>query len=726
MFLCVVSPVLLAQQDHIPNEMDRDSRVVLNGNVHPQARDQYDRGPVDPSLRLPYMTLVLKNSPTQQVALNELLRKQQDPSSPLFHQWLTPEQYADRFGLSSNAVANIVSWLQAAGLTVLRVARGRDFIVFSGTATVVENAFQTSIHYYQVGGKTHYANATAPAIPATFAGIVTAIFGLDDFNPERPRNRGGSLKRRAVSDSTRPDLFVPPGFNLLAPGDLATLYDIAPLYESGFDGTGQTVVVIGRTNVDFSDIRTFRQVFGLAPNDPQVILVPGSSDPGIVADQVLEADLDLEITGAVARNATIIFVYSANVIDSVIYAIDSNLAPVISYSFGSCEQNITPLVAQAIESLARQANSEGITWIASSGDSGAAACEDQNGAETSATTGMWVALPASLPEVTSVGGTEFDEGTGTYWIMTDDSNGGSALGYIPEAAWNDSPLLKQGLAASGGGASTIFAKPHWQVGPGVPNDGQRDVPDIALSASGLHDPYVIWSTAQPILVGGTSAAAPVFAGIVVLLNHCLTATGAQPQAGLGNINPNLYKLAQVAPIAFHDITRGNNIVSCTIGSPNCSTGSFGYNAGRGYDQVTGLGSVDAYNLVTNWTLGGQLPSLMVTSVISDTAATAGGPIGVSILVLNQGPADAGPFHIGADLSTSANLSSGELPFAFCDIQALSAGASARCSGTVNVPSSIQPGVYYFIGVADVFHELVQSDRSQNVRVSDSGPVTITN
>src|SRR6185312_7923336 len=181
---------------------------------------------------------------------------------------------------------------------------------------------------------------------------------------------------------------------------------------------------------------------------------------------------------------------------------------------------------------------------------------------------------------------------------TNTANLGSALSYIPEIAWNESaPGL--GLGASGGGVSLLVSKPDWQAGPGVPNDGARDVPDVAMAAA-IHDAYFITYQGGLGTVGGTSASSPSLAGILALLNQYQVKNGFQKTAGLGNINPQLYRLAQSAPTVFHDITTGDNIVPCAQGTPDCLTGSYGYSAGQGYDLATGLGSIDAYNLVTQW------------------------------------------------------------------------------------------------------------------------------
>ena len=261
--------------------------------------------------------------------------------------------------------------------------------------------------------------------------------------------------------------------------------------------------------------------------------------------------------------------------------------------------------------MAQQANSEGITWLNAAGDNGAADCEDVNA--LIAQDGLAVDAPASVPEVTAMGGTEFDEAGGSFWSGTNTANGASALSYIPEMVWNDTSL-GGGLAAGGGGASIFFPKPIWQTGLGVPNNSFRHVPDISLASSADHDGYFVYTGGSMQIYGGTSMAAPTMAGIVTLLNQYLVSSGAEQQAGLGNINPTLYRMAQNAPGVFHDVTTGNNSVPCVIGSPDCTNGSFGYNAGPKYDQASGLGSPDAYNLVHQWNSQAPTSSAVVPSI----------------------------------------------------------------------------------------------------------------
>jgi uncharacterized protein (TIGR03437 family) len=589
--LCAGS--ITAQSNRITQPVDNRQRTVLAGNLHPKALPANDQGRVSPSLAMPYITLTLAPSASQQADLEKLLVQQQTPGSPNYHKWLTPEEYGQRFGVSDADMSTITQWLQQQGLNLLSVARGRSWIAVSGTAAQVETAFQTEIHSYVADGETHFANASQPSVPAAFGSLVQGIRGLNDFKM-KPRSHASRAKPNYTKpDYTKPDYTTGPGNSYIAPGDFATIYDVTPLYTAGIDGSGQKIAIAGQIEVNLSDIEQFRSMFNLPANDPQTLLVPGSMNPGnsSTSGDLAESDLDLEWSGTVARNAAIIFVYSTDVMTSLQYAIDQNLAPVVSVSYGSCEPETPPSEYNAFVAWAQQANAQGITWFAASGDDGAADCAD------SQNPGLSVDLPGSVPGVTSSGGTEFVEGTGTYWSATNNASGGSALSYIPETTWNDS-AEDGGPSASGGGASVLFSKPSWQTASGVPADNARDVPDISLNASDDHDPYVVYTSGSLQAYGGTSFAAPTFAGMTVLLNQELRS------GGVGNINPHLYSLAPSGwgSGMFHDITTGNNIVTspCSRREPDCTPTPVGYYAGLGYDQATGLGSVDMYKLVTGW------------------------------------------------------------------------------------------------------------------------------
>ena len=688
-----------AQPDRITTAIDSSEMVVLPGNVHGNAQAQYDRGLVDPEMQLDYITMQMQPSASQQAALTRLIAQQQDPKSANYRKWLTPEQYADRFGLSANDVANLTSWLEGQGFQIIRVARGRDSIAFSGTVAMVEGTFRTQIHQYEVEGGSHFSNSTPLSVPKALASVVVGFRGLNDF-ALRPMGI-----RPAVSDFF-PDVLRPfymggAQGNLLAPDDIATIYDIFPLYNAGINGAGQKLVIAGQTDIDLTDIENFRNGFNLPLNPPQIVVV--GPDPGTTAD-IGEADLDLEWSGAVARNATIFFVTSkissGGVFNSASYAIDNKTAPVISMSYGGCESENAGFIPGNETGTMQKASAEGITFIASSGDSGAAGCDSSNA--TSATKGLAVNYPASSPEATGVGGTTFNEGSGTYWSQSNGPNGGSALSYIPETGWNDTTINIQfggGLSASGGGKSSCgvitgtqtcsagFPAPTWQAG--VSKDTVRDVPDVAMAASADHDGFILCSQGScptgdsagitasvnaGTIVGGTSLGAPVFAGIVTLMNQFLASSGQ------GNINIQLYPLASKPNGVFHDITTGNNQVPCTQGSTNCPAKApfvIGYSAVAGYDRVTGIGSVDANCLSTQ--LGSKGDCTTVSLGVSPSQVNVGG----------------GPVTLTATVGspTGPTTPSGNVTFSQ---GATPVGSAALSSGTATLsydPSKLSAGVY---------------------------------
>lgn len=586
----------IAQADRIAGRLDPNQLAVIKGSIHPKARPENDRGPVSPNLELDYITLHLRPAPAQQAGLDQFLTQLQDQASPNHYKWLTPEQYADRFGASPADIAQITGWLQGQGLTVIRAARGRNFVVFKGTAAQVQAALHVEIHKFLVDGEMHYANVNEPSVPVAIQSFTIGFFGLDDFKLKPP------------AQDVKP-LYNYLNQHVLGPADLWVIYDTLPFYSSSVNvtGTGMKLAVAGQSNVNLSDMTAYQAYFGLPSNPPVKLLIPGGTDPGITGDQT-ESDLDLEMSNAIAPNAEIVFVYASNVQNSANYAIDAAVAPVLSYSYAGCELAQTTTAVAASQTMAQQASAEGITWLASSGDVGAAACDSPTTAVSSK--GISVMLPASIPEVTGVGGTTLAEtATGTFWASVNGGFGYSALSYIPETGWNDTSQVGH-LAASGGGMSVFFPKPVWQTGPGVQGLNVRFVPDVALSASAQHDPYFLVANGANTLNGGTSAATPVFAGMVLLMNQYLGTNG------LGNINPGLYQLATkpanvcisndpTPACVFHDVQSGNNIVPCVAGTGGCLNGSLGYAAGPGYDMVTGLGSIDGANLTLAWQAANQ-------------------------------------------------------------------------------------------------------------------------
>lgn len=579
---------------------DRDT-VQLRGSVHPLLRKATDQGRMDGATRLEGVSLVFKRTAAQDAAAEKLIADQLNPSSPNYHRWLTPEQYADRFGLSQADLDKVTSWLKSEGFTINRTARGRTQLWFTGTVSQIETAFRTEMHRYQLKGEAHFANGVEVSVPAAIADTVLGVHNLSDF---RPRAR---VQRHTVSKGEVVAHFNSGGSNYLAPDDFATIYNLQPLYGNGVDGNGQTLAVVGQTAISTADLDAFRSTFSLpsrTSSNFQQLLVPNSGTSVVVNGDQDESSLDLEWSAAIAKGATQIFVYVGNnsnftVFDSISYAVDNNLAPIVSISYGNCEAAFSNTQINSFEQLASRANMQGQTLVAASGDFGPADCDTSDGLPAQG--GIAVDVPGALPEVTSVGGTTFsgdNNAQATYWSANNNVKGGSAIKYIPETTWDDTLLVGK-LRATGGGVSTVFPKPSWQVATGVPNDGKRDVPDIALAASPEHDGYLFCSAGSCSggfsVAGGTSFGSPTFSGIMALLNEATAANGQ------GNINPTLYTMHAAHPTAFHDITTGDNKVPCGTGTPNCPSGTlqYGFSATAGYDVVTGLGSPDGDVFITN-------------------------------------------------------------------------------------------------------------------------------
>jgi subtilase family serine protease len=329
LLLLCLSSALYCQIRRITAPIDENVRASLPGHLHPSMAAERDEGRVEAVRRLDYVTLFLTPSASQQEDLDHFLKGLQDSSSPDYHRWLTPEQYAARFGLAEADIDQIRSWLTSRNLKVLRLARGHNAISISGSVRSFETAFRTEIHRYRVNGERHFANSSDPSIPSALRGVVETIHGLNDFPLKAsPHIIQGWRASKALPMDTRANHF-------LEPRDLATIYDIQRLYDHGISGAGQTIAIIGGSQIDVSDIRQYRSTFGLPLSDPRITLVPNTKDPGISQSSLIEADLDIELAGAVAPDATILFVYSSDAFDAIQYAIDQNLAPVLSTSFRS-------------------------------------------------------------------------------------------------------------------------------------------------------------------------------------------------------------------------------------------------------------------------------------------------------------------------------------------------------------------------------------------------------
>ncbi|MGH9740831.1 MAG: Ig-like domain repeat protein [Candidatus Acidiferrum sp.] len=711
-----------AQTTNIParitEAVNEKNLVVLKGNVHPLARPEFDRGTVSDGQPLQRILLLLKRSPEQETALQKLLDDQQDKSSSNYHAWLTPAQFGQQFGPADADIQAITNWLQSQGFQVTNITAGRTVIEFSGTAGQVHSAFHTLMHSYSVNGETNMANASDPQIPAALAPVVAGPVSLNNFPVKSHLLQLGTFQKSIKTGETKP-LFTFPGCAGscygIGPADFGMIYNTSPLLTGTpkIDGTGQTIAIVGESDINPQDVIDFRTIFGLSQNFSSSNIILDGPDPGF-NDSEGESDLDVQWSGAVAPGATIKFVISeptettAGIDLSAIYIIENNLAGVMSESFGQCEQGLGSARNAFYNAMWEQAAAQGITVLISAGDGGSAGCDNFDTAK-SASQGLAVSGIASTPFNVSVGGTDFDQvnNWSQYWSVSNTSmTQASALGYIPEIPWNDScaqlgltgcaspPQGSLNIVAGSGGVSTIYPKPSWQSGTGVPLDSHRDLPDVSLFASnGFDGSFYIFCQIDVTAIGGscnlseyeytfqgagvTSVSTPAFAGIMSLVNQ-KQATAQNPAPRQGNANYVLYQLfkkqtnttpalncnSSATPASvctFYDITRGNtalanssvgnNDVPCTGGSTNCSIKMAGtngvlvtavnpstpaYSTGTGYDLTTGLGSVNAANLVNNWSSVTFLPSTTIlsatvngSSVTSIAGITHGTPVNVS-------------------------------------------------------------------------------------------------
>jgi pseudomonalisin len=535
--------------------------VTLPGNMHPQARTEDDRGIISPETRLERMVLVLQPSATQQKELDALTEAQHEPDSGSYHQWLTPAEYGSRFGVSPSDLARLTAWLEAHGFTVEPVPAGRRLVIFSGSAAQVSDTFHTELHHYLTGGQMHIANAQDPQIPTALAPVVAGLLSLHDFRRTSAAHLlhqvgQNQVERAQINASAARPENTQGSAHYLFPADMATIYNLNPLYAAGENGAGASIAIVGRSNITLSDVSSFRSTSGLTANQPTVIL--DGANPGLVSGDQDESTLDVEWSGATAPGAAVKFVVAASTstsdgVDlSAQYIVNNKTATVMSTSYGSCEAYMGSGELAFYNSLWQQAASEGISSFVSSGDSGAAGC---NGGSSTSGSMAGVNGLCSSPYSTCVGGTEFNEGSTSYWSSTNGTGGGSALSYVPEKVWNESAHEGgSGLWSSGGGVSEVYTQPTWQAGvSGANSNGMRAVPDVALTAAS-HDGYMICENGNWYVIAGTSAASPSFAGIMAVVVQ------KQAGAGQGTANPTLYGLLDASTNPFHATPSGNNAV----------------------------------------------------------------------------------------------------------------------------------------------------------------------
>lgn len=704
--------------DRIRGVIVESEVVTLAGNVHPLAQPEFDLGALTPEMRLERMVLVLQADAVRQAELDALTEAQQNPESPLYHQWLTPAEYGARFGASPGDLARISGWLQGHGFTVEPVPAGRRTIVFSGTAAQVEDTFHAQMHRYAVGGQNHLANSEDPQVPKALAPVVAGVLSLHDFRRISATRTITAIAtpNSAVVENTQGST------HYIFPADFATIYNLNPLYAAGKNGSGASIAIVGRSNINLSDVSSFRSTAGLPANQPTVIL--DGANPGLVSGDQDEATLDVEWSGAIGSGAAVKYVVAASTqatdgVDlSAQYIVNNKTATVMSTSFGNCEAYMGAAELAFYNSLWQQAASEGISSFVSSGDSGAAGCN--SGSSTSGSRADVNGL-CSSPYATCVGGTEFNEGANSpiYWGTTNGAGGGSVLSYIPEKVWNESASYGgSGLWSSGGGVSSTYTQPGWQVGvPGANSNGMRALPDVALTAAG-HDGYLICENGSWYVVAGTSAASPSFAGIMSLVVQ------KQNGAGQGNANPALYGRLSAGTNPFHPTPTGNNSVP----------GVSGFTAsGAAYNLATGLGSVDANLLVNGWAESGGTapqkgftlkPSVTALSLLQGKTATftialaATGGFSDSVALKAMAPSGMtvsfSPTSIKPGASTTATISAASVAAGSYSITIT--GTSASIATKTSMAVQVKPAPAIKLGLSTALIQMTSSG-TQTVTVT---------
>jgi trimeric autotransporter adhesin len=677
--------------NRVNGAIDETERITFKNNVHPLALKKFDRGAARGSMPTGRIRLVLQRSPEQQQKLTQYLSDLQNPASPAFHKWLTPEQFGAAFGVSKSDLLQIQSWLQSHGFEIERIPAAHNIIEFSGTFDKVQSAFHTSIHTFIVNGETHFANVSDPQIPAALAGVIAGVGPLNDFHAKPMLVRGPNGRFDPSIGRIVPELTLSgnnTSYLYVDPADAAIIYDtpnslLNPAYSgTTYDGTGVSIGIAGVSDLTTADVANYRMAFlgesSGSVNLPTVVV--DGNDPGLTSGGT-EALLDNEVAGGIAPKSKIYFYTSADtdlssgLMNAIFRALDDDTVSILSISFSNCEASLGASGNQEILAAGEQAAAQGITMTVSAGDNGSAGCDDFD-TESQATQGFAVNGLASTPYTIAVGGTDFDVLSTSFASYVNNTSSGAppyyatALKYIPENPWNDSTSVNTtyssnivsknslglgNIAASSGGVSSVYAKPAFQSSI-TPNDGFRDVPDVSLLAgNGMYlAAWVICSdnvtdgvTSETYTecqttggqftsntefggIGGTSASAPAFAGMLALVAQAHGSPSDNYR--LGQADNILYQLAQSKySTVFHDETTGNNSVACVSASPDCGSNLFltGYNAGTGYDLASGLGSVNAAAMVNNWN-SVSLASTSTNLKINGSAAAYTGVHGQSL------------------------------------------------------------------------------------------------
>jgi subtilase family serine protease len=504
-------------------------------------------GPTDPAEHVE-VTLALE---LRRRALSTFLRDVRDPSSPRYRDFVDAAQFGERFGISDLELAGLTETVRAARLEVLATYPQRTSIRVGGTARNVGRLFGVELHdFVDPAGDRFHAPLAPPVIPTSLRGVVVGVGGLSDQR---------LIRSNALVSA------IPVGG--LKPDDTAAAYNLAPLHQMGITGEGQTIAIVSFDSFLDQDVVGFDQRVGIVGPEVEHIPVGGGT---AVGQGSIEVMLDIEVIRGIAPAAAILNFEAPNdgtaSFGDVVNAIVADArASIISISWGRCDvpEAFTEGLRLADQQAFEAAAAQGISTFVASGDNGAYTCEAFDPADKR----LSVSWPADSPFVTSVGGTRLA-------VQQDGS-------YLREFGWED--VLSNG--GGGGGLNPIDPRPDWQTGVGVDNDlsnGMRQIPDVAAAADPDSGFYVFVTnpssgTQVDAQIGGTSAAAPFWAGSMLLVEQLAEQEGVGP---LGFVNPVLYQLA-ATPGVFHDITRG---------------GDRFHNATPGWDYSTGLGSPDVLNL----------------------------------------------------------------------------------------------------------------------------------
>jgi kumamolisin len=447
-------------------------------------------------------------------------------------------EFDQKYAGSAEDFAALRQFAHAHGLSVDETGSSlaRRTMVLRGTAENLEKAFAVELHQYEGPKKTFHSYTGTVSMPESHAGMVDAVLGLDARPIATPHIR--FLRPGAVASAS------------YSPVQVAALYNFPP----GVTGAGETIGIIELGGgYKASDITTFFSGLGLTPPEVVSVSVDGGANSPTTPDSADgEVALDIEVAGGVAPGAKIAVYFAPNTdqgfVDAITTAVhDTTHGPsVISISWGGPEPGWTQAGLKALDDACQSAGALGITVTVAAGDNGSGDGDSGNNVD----------FPASSPHVLACGGTKLE---------------GSGSKITSEVVWNDGSTG----GATGGGVSVDFALPSWQAKAGVPKpqsaSGGRGVPDVAGDAS-PETGYNILVDGQQIIVGGTSGVAPLWAGLIALVNQ-------QRGTSAGFVNPALY----AAPNAFRDITSGDN-------------GAF--SAGPGWDACTGLGSPNGTAIAT--------------------------------------------------------------------------------------------------------------------------------